>query len=415
VVASILLTLALGGAAQAAPELIAQIQIHGNMLTPEAEVLRLADVRVGMPFDNTTIDAVRERLRASRRFVSVEVLKRYASIADPSQVLLVLLVDDGRVDVDWETGEVTAASGLTGRNGPRLMFLPILGYEDGYGFSYGVRVAVPEPFGPRSRVAVPLSLGGEKLAGVELERSFDRGPFTRVQGGASVSRRENPFYRENDDRRRVWVRAEREFTRPLRAAATGAWNRATFFGASESFPSVGGEVVFDTRLDPILTRNAVYLRASIDRLMLPERDHVNRSSLEARGYVGLIGQQVLVLRTLREDSNTPLPLYLKSLAGGTSNLRGFRAGSAAGDTLVAASAELQVPLTSPMNVGKLGVSAFTDAATVYDDGQRLRDRKFERSVGGSVWFSAAFMRVALSVAHGLGASTRVNFGAGVTF
>jgi outer membrane protein assembly factor BamA len=415
VFASLLLTLTLAGAAQAPPEVIAQIQVHGNMLTPEAEVVRLADVRVGMPFETTTIDAVTERLEATRRFVSVEVLKRYASIADPSQIILVVLVDDGRVQVNWSTGEVTAPSGLTGRRGPRLMFLPILGYEDGYGFSYGVRVAVPEPFGPRSRVAVPLSLGGEKLAGLELEKNLDRGPFNRVQGGGSVSRRENPFYEENDDRRRVWIRAEREFTRPLRASIRTGWDHASFFDASESFVSAGAEVAFDTRLDPILTRNAVYVRASWDHLMFRERDNVNRSALEARGYVGLIGQQVLVLRTIREDSSGPLPLYLKSLMGGTSNLRGFRAGSAAGDTLVGASAELQIPLTSPMSVGKLGVSAFTDAATVYEDGQRLSDQRFERSVGGSVWFSAAFVRVALSVAHGVGASTRVNFGAGVTF
>lgn len=414
-VASLLLSLTLAGAAQAPPEVVAQIQVHGNMLTPEAEVIRLAEVRVGMPFESTTIDAVTERLRASRRFVNVEVLKRYASIADPSQVLLVVIIDDGRVDVNWSTGEVTAASGLTGRRGPRLMFLPILGYEDGYGFSYGVRVAVPEPFGSRSRVAVPLSLGGEKLAGLELEKSLDRGPFTRLGGGGSVSRRENPFFDENDDRRRVWARAEREFARPLRASVRTGWDRASFFGASETFFSAGADVAFDTRLDPLLTRNAVYMRASWDHLMFRERDNVNRSALEARGYVGLFGQQVLVLRTLREDSSGPLPLYLKSLLGGTSNLRGFRAGSAAGDTLVAASAELQIPLTSPLSVGKLGVSFFTDAATVYDDGQRLRDQRFERSVGGSVWFSAAFVRFALSVAHGIGATTRVNFGAGVTF
>lgn len=414
--ASLLLTLALSSAAQApAAEVVALVQVHGNILTSEDEIVRLADVRVGMPFDAATIDAVTARLRATRRFAGVEVLKRFASIADPSQIILVILVDEGRVQVNWDTGEVKAPSGLTGGRGPRVMFLPILDYEDGYGFSYGVRFALPNPIGSRSRVSVPLSLGGEKLAGIDLEKNLDRGPFTRVQGGGAVSRRENPFYEENDDRRRVWVQGEREFARPLRASVTTGWNRASLFGVAESFVSAGGHVIFDTRLDPALTQNAVYARASWDRLMFGDRDDVNRTALEARGYVGLFEQQVLVLRALREDSSGPLPLYLKSLAGGTSNLRGFRAGSAAGDTLVAASAELQVPLTSPLRVGKLGVSAFVDAATVYDDGQRLSDQHFERGVGGSVWFSAAFVRLTFAVARGIGAGTRVNFGAGVTF
>jgi len=412
-----ILTLALAGAGAAQPpaDVIAQIQVHGNMLTPGDEVIRLADVHVGMPFQATTIDAVTERLRASRRFVGVEVLKRYASISDPTQILLVLIVDDGRVEVNWETGEVKAPSGLTGGRGPRLMFLPILGYEDGYGFSYGVRFGLPNPVGPRSRFSIPLSLGGERLAGIEIERNFDRGPFTRVQGGGSVSRRENPFYEENDDRRRVWAQADLAFARQLRASARTGWDRASFFDVSESFPSVGAEVTFDTRLDPLLTRNAVYARASWDRLFFDGRDAINRTTLDARGYVGLLGQQVLVLRARRDDSRGPLPLYLKSLLGGASTLRGFKAGSAAGDTLVAGSAEWQVPLTSPLSVGKLGVSAFVDAATMYDDGQRLRDQQFERGVGGSVWFSAAFVRLTLAVARGVGADTRVHFGAGVTF
>ena len=98
-----------------------------------------------------------------------------------------------------------------------------------------------------------------------------------------------------------------------------------------------------------------------------------------------------------------------------SNLRGFEAGHAIGDTLVAGSAELRVPLTSPLNFGKLGVSVFVDAGTVYDDGERLGDQRFERSAGGGVWITAAVLRLNLSVARGIGAGTRVQFGAGVTF
>ena len=111
----------------------------------------------------------------------------------------------------------------------------------------------------------------------------------------------------------------------------------------------------------------------------------------------------------------PLPPYLQPLLGGMSNLRGFKAGAAAGDTLVAGSVEVRAPLTSPLSIGKFGVNAFVDVGTVYDNGQRLGDQTLRRGIGGGVWFSAAFLRLNLAVAHGIGATTRVHFGAGVSF
>ena len=74
-----------------------------------------------------------------------------------------------------------------------------------------------------------------------------------------------------------------------------------------------------------------------------------------------------------------------------------------------------MPLTSPLSFGKVGVSAFVDAGTVYNDGQRLADQPWQRGVGGSVWFTAAFVRVNVAVAHGIGASTRVHVQGNLTF
>jgi outer membrane protein assembly factor BamA len=59
------------GTAAQPPETVAAIQIQGNTATPDEEVRRLADVRVGMPFDATTADAVATRLRAQKRFERV--------------------------------------------------------------------------------------------------------------------------------------------------------------------------------------------------------------------------------------------------------------------------------------------------------------------------------------------------------
>jgi outer membrane protein assembly factor BamA len=124
---------------------------------------------------------------------------------------------------------------------------------------------------------------------------------------------------------------------------------------------------------------------------------------------------VLAGRVLRVDSDRSLPPYLQPELGGLSNLRGFRAESAVGDTLVAMSVEVILPLTSPIKLGKVGVSAFVDRGTVYDKGERFSDQTLREGYGGSVWFAAAFLRLNIAVAHGRGASTRVHVGGNVTF
>jgi outer membrane protein assembly factor BamA len=398
---------------QPSPETIAAIQIQGNTLTSDEEVRRLAGVSVGMRLEATTLDDVAARLRATKRFEQVEVRKRFASIADPSQIALVVIVDEGPVRIEM-TGDAARPTRVVRGGRGKLMFLPVLDREDGYGFTYGARFAVPEPLGARSRVSFPLTWGGTKQAGAELDKSFDGGPVDRIVAGASISRRTNPFYEEDDDRARVSVRGERAILRALRVGATLGVQRVSFFDVRDTFEHGGADVVVDTRLDPFLPRNAVYARAAWDWFDV-DAGAVARSELEARGYVGLPGQNVLVLRALRTDGDGPFPLFLKPLLGGMANLRGFEAGSAAGDTLVAASAELMVPLTSALNTAKIGVSVFADTGTVYADGERFSDQTLREGYGGSVWLTAAVLRLNLAVAHGRGASTRAHFGMTLAF
>ena len=86
-----------------------------------------------------------------------------------------------------------------------------------------------------------------------------------------------------------------------------------------------------------------------------------------------------------------------------------------GDTLVATAAEVRVPLTSPLEIGKIGVSGFFDAATVYDKGGRLADQSWKKGIGASVWLSAAIVRLNVAVAHGIGATTRLHVGGSLSF
>jgi outer membrane protein assembly factor BamA len=413
----ILFVLALAGQAeqpaQVQPaEVIAEVRVHGNVAIAEEEVLRLADVQVGAPFGADTTAIVEKRLRASGKFRNVEVLKRFASIADASRIVLVIVVDEGNVKIEWDKDSPPRT---VRRRGLPVMFLPVLNVEDGYGWTYGVRFALPNVAGSRSRLAMPLTWGGDKRAAVQLEKDFERGPLDRVTAGLSVSRREHPFYERDDDRLRLAARVERDLVPQLRAGVTLGTERVQFLADDTRFLQTGADLVFDTRIDPVLARNAVYARASWDRFALRGADAYRQYSVDLRGYAGFVGQSVVVGRVYRTASDQPLPPFLQPILGGMENLRGFKAGTAVGDTLVAGSVEVRTPITSPLNIAKLGVSAFADVGTIYDHQAKLTDQRFGKGIGGSVWVTAAFFRLNFAVAHAVHGTTRVHFGTSFSY
>jgi outer membrane protein assembly factor BamA len=402
-------------------EVIAEITVHGNVLTTDADVRRLAGLEIGMPVSPQTVDEAAARLRASKKFDHVEIRKRYASLSDPNKIVLVVIVDEGPVHVE-RTDDPAHPARVVKNRGPNLMFLPILESEDSYGFSYGARIAIPDRLGKESRISFPLTWGGERQAAIELDKRLERTHLLRFTGGAGFSQRTNPFFDEHDTRERMWARAERELWKGLRVGATGAWEHVRFGGPSEhddisdNVARAGADVIVDTRLDPMLAHNAVYGRAAWEHFNFSSGSpSLNRFELDGRGYIGLFGQNVLIVRAYKADADGPLPPYLKMLFGGIGTVRGFRSGHALADTIAAGSLEVLVPLTSPLNVARLGVSGFVDAGAAYDKGQRFADQPLERGIGGSVWVTAAFLRFSVAVAHGLGGSTRVHVGGTVSF
>lgn len=397
-----------------APEIVTDIRVQGNVLTSDDEMRRLTGVDVGAAFTSDLPDVVAARLKATHKFEEVRVLKRYASIDDATKILLIVIVNEG--PVTFERFENPAEpSRIVRRRGLGLLWMPLLDFEDGYGFSYGVQLARPAVVGANSRVSFPLTWGGTRQAGAELEKIFTHGPLTRVETGARVVGRTNPFFEEDDNRERLWVRAERGFGSPLRVGGTIGWQHVAFMDTTDRFTHAGVDATFDTRLDPMFARNALYARAAIEHFEFAHAAPATRTEIDGRGYLGLYRQNVLVVRALRQDSDVPLPPYLQPMLGGMSSVRGFKTGSAIGDTLVAGSAEIRTPLTSPLRFAKAGIIAFVDVGTVYDKGQRLQDQHFERGLGGGVWFAATVIHLNLVVAHGIGAGTRVHFGTTLSF
>jgi len=410
-----LLTIGAGIQAAAPPqEVVAEIRVHGNHISTDEDVIALSGLHVGAPFTSTTIADVTDRLRAAKKFEKVTVLKRFASISDASQIIVVILVDEGPVRLDVPDVPGAPIRAVKRRGFHNLMWMPILSGEDGYGLTYGVQLAWPGLFGERSRVSFPLTWGGFKQAGAEIDRSFTSGPITRFDVGGSLQSQHNPAFDADDNRRRLYGRVERAMG-VVRVAGDAAWEHVSFLGTENTQHSFGGEVTVDTRVDPVLPRNAIYGTASAEQVFIDQGPTITLTHLEARGYIGLFRQMTAMVRVERRDASDPLPFYLKWLLGGNSTLRGFEAGSFIGDTAVNGTLEVRVPLTSPLEIGKLGVSIFADTGKAYNKDQRFADQPYHTGVGASVWMAATAFQMSLAVAHGLGASTRVNFGIGIGF
>ncbi len=136
---------------------------------------------------------------------------------------------------------------------------------------------------------------------------------------------------------------------------------------------------------------------------------------DVRGYVGFVGSTVLALRGEAARADAPLPRSEQVLLGGSDSVRGYRAGHRAGDSTAAVSAEIRVPLTSPLSYGRFGVKAFADAGTTWASRERLRKQQFDRGIGGGLYFGATAFAANVDVAWPERGKPRVHAGVGVTF
>ena len=391
------------------PGVVAEVRVHGNHTTPDADVLAIVGDVVGRPATDALILDVRSRLEKSGRFDGVEVRKRYRSIANLDDILLVVVVDEvpGVSDADLMPGPMKRfrSSG---------MFLPILRYDDGYGFTYGARISFIDRIGPSSRLSVPLSWGGERQARLQAERTFARGPLARMAGDVGIGRKENPHYEIGDTRTSVHARAETVLRRWLRAGGGGGVEDVRFGPQDDQLMRIGADVTIDTRVDPAFPRNAIHTTFGWERLGF-EAGNADRKSTDIRGYLGLFGQTVLAVRGTLISSSDPVPRYEQSLLGGDSSLRGYGAGYKANDNVSTGSIELRVPVSSPLSIGRLGVKAFVDAGTAFESGTPLKKQHYESSYGGGVYLHLAILSLSLDVARAESGDTRAHFGFGVTF
>jgi outer membrane protein assembly factor BamA len=393
-------------------EKVAEIRVHGNATLSDEAVIAIAGIAIGAPLDAQGLAGIEKRLRDSGRFDEVQVRKRYRTLA-MDDVALVLLVH--------ETPGLSPAGeppGALKRLRSRLMFFPILHYDDGYGFTYGAQTSVVDALGRRTRVSVPLSWGGTRRAAVEADRTFAAGPLTRLTGSFGVAQRENPFYAVDDRRTEGTVRAERRLFGALVLGGELGRTAVTFAPTHDAFRSASADATLDTRGDPAYPVDAFVAGVSWRRLTpigVATFSTLDKYRVDLRGFKRLFGQNVIAVRTEYDTASAPLPAYEQWLLGGSS-LRGTSAGSFAGDTRLFWSAELRVPFSSPLSVGRTGFDVFMDGGRVAPYGGRISSAPQFRGVGAGLFLTAAVLNLNFDIAHSLdGRGTKLHFGTGFTF
>lgn len=297
------------------------------------------------------------------------------------------------------------------------MFLPIITYADGYGFTYGGRVSTVGLLGIGERLSVPLTWGGVRRAAIEFERPFDRGPLTRVESSFAIWNRKNPRFEIRDQRVELKGRAERVLADVVRLGVDASRSTISFGDVDDRLTTFGANAALDTRGDPAFPSNAVLISAgwsALDFRTAPDR--INRYTAEARGYLRVYRQAVVAGRAQYVSADATLPPYERLLLGGSSTVRGFRTGAFDGDRTLATSAELRVPITSVLSGAKLGFTAFVDAGQIWNVGQSREEVEWRRGVGGGVFLIAPLVRINLDVARGLKTGdTRVHVSSGFSF
>src|SRR5262249_11459144 len=112
------------GFQEVSPEVIAEIRVHGNVIVTNDEVVKIAGIGIGDGFGPSTIADVTARLRESKKFQHIEVLKRFASISDPSKIVVVIVVNEGAVRIDMPDEPSGQVSVVKRRGVHNLMIMP---------------------------------------------------------------------------------------------------------------------------------------------------------------------------------------------------------------------------------------------------------------------------------------------------
>ncbi|MBP7776463.1 MAG: FtsQ-type POTRA domain-containing protein [Acidobacteria bacterium] len=402
------LLVATSAGAQTAPAPpIVEIRVHGNHSTPNEEIVALSGLEVGQPSSDAVLDAARAKVEASGRFESVTVRRLERSIDVPDDFMVLIEVQE-RAGVSPEN----LTPGWVSRLASEGLWVPVLRYDEGYGATYGLQAALDGALGGTSQLAVPATWGGERRIGIEGTRSFGSPIVSRLQAGADLTRREHPAFDLVEERTHVFGRVERAVTPSTRLGVEAAHDRVRFAGARDDVNRVVADLMVDTRLDPAFPRNAVWGRASIERLDVVTGLR-RRARVDASAALGLPFKAALTVRGFLSSVDGALPRYEQTMIGGGLATRGYRRGYRVGDNAAGGSLTLARPFGSPLDIVRHGVRTFVDWGAAYDAGTKVGDAQFDRGAGVGWFANLMAVNAYVDVGRGNGEwRVHVRFGTG---
>ena len=371
----------------------------------------IAGVAVGDVVDAAALDAVTRRLEQSGRFESVEVRKRYRSLTATDRIALVIVVQE-RPGASIANPLLRSLAGLA----REAMFLPILGYEEGYGLTYGARATIVDTWGSGIRLSTPVTWGGDRGAALEAERALPGRIVDRVRAGASRGRRQHPTFGVDDDRTRAWVALDRRLPGGVRVSAETGREAIRFGGRDDTLTRSVLSVAYGGASGSF-PRDTVKASAAVERIVLAgASEPLIRPRFDVQAFKGVGGQAVLAARLRFAGATGVLPRFEQTLLGGGGMLRGWEVGARVGDQVVAAALELRLPIGSPLSAGNAGIRIFYDTGAAYAAGRSVYDVRFLKGAGAGLFLLAPLgARLDFDVAHDFAGGVRLHFGAGVRF
>ena len=316
-------------------------------------------------FSATTVTMSSDRLRKTGRFDQVDVLKRFASIEDPSRITVVIVVNEGPVRIDVpDDPESSAADRQASWHHDR----------DGDADSrrrgrvrthlWCACVVCRRDWSARPCVAA-AELGWREASGRRVRPAIHFGAAVRgCRPALASSGFTTRDFDLDDTRRRAWARAER-VVGPVRMGGTAEWQRVSFAGSEDDVRSGGVDVTLDTRRDPQMPRNAVLASASWTRLSFRSGGDVNRTRARRR-------------EATSASSARPCSSSVRSWKTPAGRCRPPSSRFSAARRICADSGRESrpatrwwpgrwssaIPLSSPISVGRFGVNAFVDTGAV---------------------------------------------------
>ena len=271
------------------------------------------------------------------------------------------------------------------------MWLPIIEYADGYGFTYGARISFVDTLGPRSRISVPLTWEANAAPHFGGPRVRQRS-LSRIEGGISISRRENHV----PGRRHTPGRAH-----PCRARVDDVVARRR--RDANAVSSSAAQANDTSRLDSTSSSIREWIRhtrATRSTWSRASSSYVSRASALSP-IVHRVSRLPRADRSPRAGGSRHVDSRDRSAAcPRQALLEATRRCAATSSVIVPATTWRRFPPkcggpSSPLNIGRLGLKALRRCGDGVCVRREAGDRRFDRGIGAGVFFTATILRAGL--------------------